>query len=206
MPSLLIVCARRTRRLPCRTRSRARVGAAAGGMPTLEALQQMLAQLGLPPGVQPAHILAAVVAFGYIALFATWFLRGLVAAVLAGAVASNRDALVRAGGGVRGVFAAVQAATLQVADQSISLPILSTHTHTHTHTHTRTHAHTRTHTGDAGSKRHFSAAHWAASLCSRVFVHSRRGVVGCLCCRHPCNGLVSGTDCGGQGGREGRRG
>ena len=139
MPSLLIVCARRTRRLPCRTRSRARVGAAAGGMPTLEALQQMLAQLGLPPGVQPAHILAAVVAFGYIALFATWFLRGLVAAVLAGAVASNRDALVRAGGGVRGVFAAVQAATLQVADQSISLPILSTHMHTHARTHAHTH-------------------------------------------------------------------
>ena len=82
-----------------------------GGLPDFLSI---MAQLGLP-GVQPMHIAAAFGAAFYLIFYASWILVGLIAALIALAFFTHRSSFEARGGGVRGLLAAVQDATSQLA-------------------------------------------------------------------------------------------
>jgi len=79
-----------------------------GGMPDIaQMLPQLLAQAGLPPNTEPAHLGAAGLALGYLIFYSGWTLRGLVGAVLLLAFFLHRPVFHGAGGKMRGCVAVV---------------------------------------------------------------------------------------------------
>ena len=86
-----------------------------GNMPSgLPDFYSMMAQLGLP-GLQPMHIVVALGAAFYLIFYASWILVGLIATLIALAFVTHRSSFEARGGGVRGLLAAVQDATSQLA-------------------------------------------------------------------------------------------